>query len=261
MCGLAGIIQPEGKFDYQTFTTLGCINDIRGGDSCGIYIDGKKDFGIEENKMFHDFYRKSPLLASVEQSTIALLHCRKSSVGFADANAQPVILTYQDTPEFVMIHNGTINNYRELAKKYIPTVDITGLSDSYVMAFIFYYTGYDVLKEYEGGGVLITHYPRTQTTLFFKGKSLNTANQLAEERPMNYVITGNELVFSSIGYILQSLRHESKPHSLPPNVLWQWNVGDKDFTKLAEYDRSTMKQSWAYTYPTYGQGYYGKYYK
>ena len=42
MCGLAGILRTKkAKFDYQTFCTLGIANDSRGGDSCGVFIDGE----------------------------------------------------------------------------------------------------------------------------------------------------------------------------------------------------------------------------
>ena len=41
MCGLFGLVGKHSRsFDYSTFCTLGIANDSRGGDSCGIFIDG-----------------------------------------------------------------------------------------------------------------------------------------------------------------------------------------------------------------------------
>ena len=47
----------------------------------------------------------------------------------------------------MLLHNGTIFNYEDLAKKYIPDIDIKGMTDSQVMEQIFYYKGYDARFE------------------------------------------------------------------------------------------------------------------
>ena len=63
MCGLFGIISRKKKaFDYSTFSVLGVNNDSRGGDSCGIFIDGEYEYGVRDNKLFQDFFTESKIL-------------------------------------------------------------------------------------------------------------------------------------------------------------------------------------------------------
>ena len=163
MCGIWAIINREPEpFDYQTFCTLGCANDRRGGDSCGVFIDGKTEYGIGDKSLFEAFFWTSELLNNTNTATIALGHDRKASVGMPInlQNAHPIVIE-EDVPvgegeeprkeiKFVMVHNGTIYNYKELAKKHIPNVDITGMTDSQVLARLLYYSGYDFLAEYNG---------------------------------------------------------------------------------------------------------------
>ena len=82
MCGIFGIINPkEMKFDSVTFNMLGFHNDSRGGDSCGIFIDGKFEYGTDKLKLYQNFYATSKLLKTTKKCKIALGHCRKASVG------------------------------------------------------------------------------------------------------------------------------------------------------------------------------------
>ena len=119
MCGIFGIIS-ESKipFNYGAFCTLGIHNDSRGGDSCGIFIDGEVEYGVNKEKLFNNFYQDSELLNSTTSASIAVGHCRKASVGNVNIKtAQPVVIYKDDRAEFVVLHNGTIYNYKELAEK------------------------------------------------------------------------------------------------------------------------------------------------
>ena len=43
MCGIFGVVnRHKRQLDKRAFITLGCANDARGGDACGVMIDGKK---------------------------------------------------------------------------------------------------------------------------------------------------------------------------------------------------------------------------
>ena len=56
MCGIFGFIgQRQKPFDKRAFVTLGVANDARGGDSCGIFIDGQYEYGVDKLKLFGDF--------------------------------------------------------------------------------------------------------------------------------------------------------------------------------------------------------------
>lgn len=94
MCGIFGMISRKTKpFNKRAFCTMGVRNDSRGGDSCGIFIDGLVEYGVDKKKLFINFFRESPLLAHTTECRIALGHCRKASVGKVSVEtAQPVVL-------------------------------------------------------------------------------------------------------------------------------------------------------------------------
>ena len=178
MCGIFGMVSRKPKpFNKRAFCTMGVRNDSRGGDSCGVFVDGLVEYGVDKQKTFMSFFRDSLVINNTAECKVAFGHCRKASVGkISVETAQPVVLTNEEGHiEYVLIHNGTIYNYEELAKKYIPNVDIKGLTDSQVMARIFYHKGYDALDEYQGGAVFVIHDYRTDQTLVWKGHSKKTA--------------------------------------------------------------------------------------
>lgn len=284
MCGIAGIINKMPRsFDFSTFCVLGIANDSRGGDSCGVFLDGKYEYGVDKLKLFSNYFMQSNLLYDTKQATIALLHCRKASVGtISEKTAQPVVIVNDyGKVDFVVMHNGTIYNYEELAKKYIPEVDITGMTDSQVMAHIFYYAGYDCLNEYNGGAVfaVVDYRNYTPKVLLFKGASKRTeyAKDIEEERPLFYCIDKlkRELVFSSLAVPLVALRKDLDVYSLKENCLVEFN--GKGLSLIKIYSRENAFQSKKYTYTSnkkssnlldydyydnvyYGSDYYDDYY-
>lgn len=249
MCGIAGIINKTPRtFDYGTFCTLGIANDTRGGDSCGVFIDGKYEYGTGENKLFANYFQESKLLEETKKSTIALVHCRKASVGVISAEtAQPVVIKEGDKVAFVVMHNGTIHNYEALAEKYIPEIDIKGMTDSQVMTRIFYYKGYDVLSEYNGGAVftIVDYREKVPKVLLFKGASKRTAysKEQEEERPLYYCINKSkeELVFSSIWTYLMALRKECTVYTMRTNELVEFT--GTSLATISKIDRSKMQQN------------------
>ena len=272
MCGIFGMISKKPKaFNKRAFCTMGVRNDSRGGDSCGVFIDGLVEYGVDKRKLFINFFRDSLILNDVAECKIALGHCRKASVGNVSIEtAQPVVLYNENNEiDYVLIHNGTIYNYKELAQKYIPEVDIEGLTDSQVMARIFYHKGYDALDEYYGGAVFVIHDYRINKSLVFKGSSgkyVHSANA-EEERPLYYCWHNGRFVFSSIFESLYAFYYEETVYSLPSNRLLVIR-GDKLKT-VKEYKREKVCQSkpnahypivHTTTYPVYGDGYgYGGY--
>lgn len=260
MCGLFGIISRKKKaFDYSTFSVLGINNDSRGGDSCGIFIDGEYEYGVRDNKLFQDFFTESKILKKKKESTIAVGHCRKASVGaINERTAQPVVLKDKSGRiRFVVLHNGTIYNYKELAQKYIPNVKIDDMTDSQVMARIFYYKGYDVLSEYNGGSafVIIDYRVDSPKCLFFKGISKRTeySAKPEEERPlyMTFDDTEDEIVFSSIGKYLDALRRGQKVYTIDGNHLMSYTAED-GLVDLGVYSREKATQTRPYKATVYG---------
>lgn len=232
MCGIAGIITKTPRvFDYSTFCTLGIANDARGGDSCGVFIDGRYEYGTGDTKLFSDYFLGSDLLDNTNKAMVAMVHCRKASVGkISKETAQPVVLTDKNGKVlYVLMHNGTIHNYRELAEKYIPKIDITGMTDSQVMARIFFNCGYKALEEYNGGAVFaIADYREgSPKILLFKGasKKHRYSKEEEEERPLYYCVdkVRRELVFSSIAINLIALRRSCDVYCMRTNTLVEFD--------------------------------------
>lgn len=264
MCGIFGIVTKSSRlFDFPTFCTLGIGNDSRGGDSCGYFIDGHYEYGAKgDDKWFQCFFQDNKFLNELKMSSVAFGHCRKASVGIIDeTTAQPVVLTNaKGKVEYVLMHNGTIYNYKELAKKYIPEIDITGMTDSQVMARIFYHSGYKALSEYNGGAVFaIADYRGGKPKiLLFKGASKKEKWDKEEtpERPLYFCVdpAKGELVFSSIASYLIALRHKVTAWILNPNCLFEFD--GKDLVAVEEVSRANAFQKRATTYaipPKYGR--------
>ena len=67
MCGLFGFISAKGDtyIDKKDFITLGIFNDSRGGDSVGILAKDQVEYGVEQNKLFINFYKTSDIILTV----------------------------------------------------------------------------------------------------------------------------------------------------------------------------------------------------
>ena len=275
MCGIFGCIslKEKKKFNYTLFATLGIHNDSRGGDSCGIFIDGKSEYGVDKEKYFSDFFLGSKLLEETEEYNIALGHCRKASPGMAVSRdkAQPIVLRNAKTgdPLFVLIHNGTIYNYKELAEKYIPKVEITDdMTDTQVMARIFYYSGYECLSEYIGGSVfvIVDYRQPSPRVLMFKGasKKYKSSTTITEERPLFISQGEDDLVFSSLDDFLPAFRPSIEVETITENHLIEYKEDKLQIVK--KYDRSNSTQekpvkvfSTSYNRSDYGTGWGGIY--
>ena len=246
-CGIFGIINfRPSTLNKTAFNVLGINNDSRGGDSCGIFIDGKVEYGVGNKKLYSSFFKESELLNSTTKCSIALGHCRKASIGvISERTAQPVVLRDANgVAEFAVIHNGTIYNYKELAAKYIPNIDITGLTDSQVMTRIFYHCGYDVLNEYYGGAVfvIVDYREEKPKVLLWKGASKLTASTLnqTDERPLYFVYTKNSFIFSSIADYLDVFSDDEVYSPIANQLVC---IKQDDIYQEAVYDREKVSQS------------------
>lgn len=256
MCGLFGIISKEKvTVDKRVLATLGFMNDVRGGDACGLFIDGQVEYGTEgDDVKFFNFFKKSELFKSSNKASIVLGHCRKASVGGKSADkAQPIVIKEDGEIKFVLLHNGTIKNYTELAKKYIPDENITGLSDTQVMAKIFYLAGFDCLGEYNGGAVFVIADYRGESpkVYLWRGcsKDYKYSKEPTYERPLFIVKFNNRLAFSSIGEGLECLYPDLEVQTIQPNTLVSFENGKLHIER--KFDRSECVQT-PTTYTTYG---------
>lgn len=269
MCGLYGRLSKEKKIDMLAFNVLGVANDVRGGDSCGYFIDGKNAYGHEQTKLYENFYKTDEALKTITTAKIALGHDRKASVGGVSLDkAQPVIIYNEDNDklvDFVLIHNGTINNHRELAKKYLQLDEKDDYSDSQIMAYIIYYHGFKVLEEYVGAGAFIMADYRkdreSPTAYIFKGESAQNYNgKPQEERPLYLAMKQNEIWFSSLKAPLELITWNKnyKVIDLKTNTLF--TIKDGTIIDELEYDRTKIE--WKSMYASTAVGHYngGRYY-
>lgn len=250
MCGLFGVIykQPQ-PLDKVAFISLGRDNVSRGKDSCGIVIDNMVEYGIDKTKEFESFYKTSKLLKNTTKCKFAIGHTRAASTGLKIGldQAQPITIYEGNKLQYVLTHNGTIDNKaKDLAKKYIPHIEVGDNTDSWIMAHIFYYVGYDVLQEYDGSGmfIMIDYRKEQPQVMMFKGASKKTyADQtLYEERPLYVVTEENAIWYSSMSSSLEAARYGNDIKQLLCNTLYLINDNLK-FQVIKRYDRSHKIQA------------------
>lgn len=261
MCGIFGFAGKPGnhEFNILKFATLGAINDARGGDSAGAFIDGACEYGIGDEKLFSSFAVKNQFLRSFEGVSVqhALGHCRKASVGAKTIKeAQPICVPNDegDKIDLVMVHNGTLLNHDELKDKYLSKVP-DYFTDSQIFANVVYYHGFKVLEEYNGAGafVFVDYRKKVPTTYIFRGESkLYTSSvNTASERPLFWAKTPEGIWFSSIKEVLELILFGVYPvEEVPGNTLIIIQNGKVVSTK--KYDRSARHQlGYSKTYTSY----------
>jgi glucosamine--fructose-6-phosphate aminotransferase (isomerizing) len=130
MCGIVGYLG-SGKASDIILSGLEKL-EYRGYDSCGIcfFSDPKKDFVTYKDKgrvahLIDDFdYR--------DANHLAIGHTRWATHGKPNQiNSHP---HFSATKRFALVHNGVIENYRELTKKYLEGVVFHSETDTEVIA-------------------------------------------------------------------------------------------------------------------------------
>ena len=269
-CGLFGFIgpNPELYFNWDKFNILGWFNDSRGGDACGRVYGNNHEHGIDQLKTYKEFAMevKNPTVPITFNTVLG--HSRKASSGGKDSiYAQPIILYRKDVnmkaikdadikatirtmkPEDIIcsgIHNGTIDNYLELAPKYgIPTEEH---NDSKVLLMALFYGNYKILAEYRGTAALVWHNHITNKTYLFKGASKYwvSSGKISEERPLySWNVEKNNYYFSSIDDSLLFIgATKDKILDIACNVLYTFKDGVN--VRRVVYDRSQAVQSKPY---------------
>lgn len=193
-CGIFAWVGKDIKFFRKDlFNILGMYNDSRGGDACGIYYDDNWYKGVGNDAKYEKLVVKHNLhnTLKLKKYPIIIGHDRKMSVGHTGIdNAQPVVLVPYDSDDilYVHAHNGTITNFRALAKKYNVEV-LVGESDSIVMAKLIDTAGWDVLSEYEGSAALVMYKKSEPNVIYaFHGRSKSTEYAVvADERPLAFL--------------------------------------------------------------------------
>lgn len=158
MCGIAGIFNYKSDFQIENFKDL--LEDIghRGPDNQGLYSDA-------ENK-------------------VVLGHRRLSIIDLSEKSNQPLI---HENRENVIVFNGEIYNFKELAKKYSLSLETNG--DVEVLLKLFVLLDEKVLDELKGMFAFAI-YSKSKGELFI-------ARDRAGIKPLYYSIEGSTLKFGS----------------------------------------------------------------
>lgn len=243
-CGLFAYIssRDRNRFNWDKFNALGIDNDERGGDSIGRAVgdDIRKFVSKKATTTYKDYVINHK---NGHGYHIALGHTRKASVGaVSEETAQPIVIELPDGQgKFIMVHNGTLYNWEDLAKKY--NIEKTGKTDSMVLGEIICEHGYGVLLEYTGAAALIIRDDREPDTLkVFRGASKNYSHKVEDERPLYYYEHGATSMYISsreeglffIGGDVDSV------FEFDPNILYTIHNGRIISREI--YDRSACSQ-------------------
>jgi len=265
---VCGIIAWSGKdpeqFNSDKLNILGLFNESRGGDSCGVAVDGEIYYGIDKNKNFEDFiinknYPKPQIIPAV------IGHTRKSSIGLTNIhNAHPFGFgQLNENFEFIGCHNGTLIDYEELAKNYEIEVNINDeknifdrrKNDSEVLLEILYKTkNINVLEEYIGGAAIVFQDLNEPNVIFaFHGASKKEVGDhsptLWEERPLFYYQESkNSLYISSIENALVFIGGEKNKNifEFEYNILYEIKNGNINNAIKHKVNRNKVGQKKAY---------------
>ena len=252
-CGLFVFIgtNPGQNFYWDKFNILGWFNDVRGGDACGRVYNTDVQYGIDKLRNYKDFAMEVKNPTDDIWSNVVLGHCRKASSGGKDSiYAQPIVLRKKDinlkivkntqfkkllktlddeTIIYSGIHNGTIENYKELAPKYgIPMEDH---NDTKVLLTALFYGYTEILQQYVGTAALVWQNHLTNKAYIYKGKSkyYSASTTTTEERPLYYwAISDDNFYLSSIDDSFKLIGAKDEDIiNLDCNVLYTFKGGKK----------------------------------
>lgn len=218
-CGIWAFLGKDNKyFNVDKFNILGMFNDARGGDASGVLSGNKITHSSDK---YIDLVQKK-LIQKPKKHPIVLGHSRKASSGGKDITfTQP--FCYQKSNKIIgaAIHNGTIYNDEELAKKYnvpdklIYTSGVTfSPNDTQILAYVLIeLKDYSILKEYEGAAAIVWEDRIENKSYIFKGSSkrYQSAYMDVEERPLYTFKTKEGIWVSSLEEPLLVIADSTSP--------------------------------------------------
>lgn len=231
MCGIFGnITNNPVKIDVSSVNILGIYNIERGKQSCGLTWDGEIHHGVDKDKLYIDFIKNRSI--KPKKFPVLFGHTRQSSTGtgLTIDNAHPFgygEINNGDSYEFIFVHNGTLKNHKELAKKYNIDIAVSVVKeyanggtytttrdkiDSEILGEILWKTkSYHVLSEYVGAAACAWMWCNEPNKIYlYSGASKKHVDDevktLFEERPLNvFQRSKNSTFFSSLPESLTSI--------------------------------------------------------
>ena len=259
MCGIWGWNGKDvNDFSKDKFNMLGIANQVRGKDSCGLAINGVIFKGHDKNSVYQDFVKnnyKRDEVYKPDSVKSVIGHTRKASHGVINrANAHPFGFGVNGKKyAFYGVHNGTLHNKSEIAKKYDVEISVEKDNttrwkiDSEILLECIYKSGnFKVLSDYVGGAAIAFVNTKTPTKLYlFKGasKKFSTSSEGEEERPLHvYVESKDSIYFSSEKVPLFFIGGtDDTVIDLKPNIVYEIQNGN--FEKAIQHKVSRAKSA------------------
>lgn len=240
MCGILFAVN-SGKYsvnidDYIRDAFI--ASQVRGSDSSGIFqVDEGKVSWEKDNCNATSFVKQpnvSRLIGKSAWSDITVGHVRSATVGTVSrTNAHPFYAMRDDDSYIIMVHNGTLTNWRN--KKGSDDFDV----DSAWMAHMLATEGTDAFEYFQGAFALVWYDSRHPDSLFMARNS---------ERPLHYCVVndGTSIVGASelgmLGWL--TAKHdleidEKSVHNnvyyLEPGKLYEFSTKDIGSYKMTNY--------------------------
>lgn len=257
-CGLFGAAAGEvSKININKLKILGIYNDIRGGHSCGMSIDGDIILGTYKDKLFKDFI-STYNISTPQVLPVVLGHTRMATGGtHNESNAHPFGFGNNgDYYDFIGTHNGTLHNEDELAEEYNVSTKATVFEnnktivrnkiDSEILLEIIYENGFKVLEKYQGAAALAMYNTKKANTLYlYHGASSKIANgDIVEERPLFYYQESENVVYySSLKNSLEAINDTNgEIKEFDYNIVYEIRSGNVEKAKKHIIDRNKCSQ-------------------
>ena len=184
MCGIVGSWGEENNY---SFVREGLIAlNSRGRDGCGVWTNNKSEFRNSPQEL--------PETLSIETSS-SIGHVLHSMVGSV---AQPL------SNKGVLVFNGEIYNWRELAKKY----DLVVENDAQLLFKLLEKTSSPTLSNLHS---LLHQVDGVYAFLYYRDSQIIFSRDLFGVKPLFYSINGHSLKISSEKKILEKNINEVKP--------------------------------------------------
>lgn len=218
-CGRSNVTKNDLRIAIQKFKILGILNEDRGKDSCGVYINNAIKKGIGTQRLFTTFIQKETFELSTK-NRIFLGHNRQASMGSQINldNQHPFLID----DDMLITHNGTLKEAYNFCQKYkLPYSEIS--VDTKMLGLALHRNGPSVLENYKGAAALaITYNSKPNHLYLYHGSSLTTKGKpLEEERPLFFMETREGIYYSSLETALDAIREMDSEESiqLEHNVL------------------------------------------